>query len=332
MRIIHHQRLPHEGQFSIERLFQGLRACLPPRWQVTVAQSSHPSKGLLPRLRNLLYARKQQGDIHHIVGDAHYLAFALPPEKTILTIHDCATLNRLGGVKRWIFKFLWYTGPMRRAAVVTTISETSRDELEQWVGLPARSIVVIPNCVRSEFMASPRPFNETAPVVLQVGVGWNKNLEGVAQALVGTPCVLEIIGKPSAVQLARLGELGIRHRVLGRVSDEELVEAYRRCDLLVFVSIYEGFGLPILEAQATGRPVITSNRSSMPEVAGDGALFVDPESGESIREAVASLLNEPGMRDDLIQKGFANVEKYRPEIVAAKYAEVYDRVASQSKE
>ncbi|MFM7180238.1 MAG: glycosyltransferase family 4 protein [Verrucomicrobiales bacterium] len=328
MRIIHHQRLPHEGQFSIERLFAGMRTCLPLDWNVAVAQSPHPSKGLLPRLRNLLDARRQEGDIHHIVGDAHYLSFALPREKTILTIHDCANLNRLGGLKRTIFKYLWYIGPMRRAAVVTTISETARKELERWVGPMARRVVVIPNCVRSEFVASPKPFNEAAPVVLQVGVGWNKNLERVAQALVGTHCVLDIIGKPSDVQLARLEESGVRYRVLGRVSDEELVEAYRRCDLVVFTSIYEGFGLPILEAQATGRPVITSNRSSMPEAAGEGALLVNPDSIDEIRAAVVCLCSDNVLRESLVSKGFENVAKYRPDAIAARYAEIYASLAA----
>jgi len=327
MRVIHHQRLPHEGQFSIERLFEGLRACLPMGWTVAVAQSPYPSKGLLSRIRNLLFARKQRGDIHHIVGDAHYLAFSLPTGKTILTIHDCANLNRLRGIRRAIFKVLWYSGPMKRAAVVTTISETSKEELLRLLGPSAGRVVVVPNCVRSEFVASPKPFASVAPVILQVGVGWNKNLEKVAQALVGTSCILEIIGKPDESQMQRLVELGVNFRVLGRVSDDELVEAYRRCDLLVFASIYEGFGLPILEAQATGRPVITSNRSAMPEAAGDGALLVNPDSVDDIREAVLQLCADPALRERLVEAGFRNVEKYRPEAVAARYAEIYQSLA-----
>ena len=75
-------------------------------------------------------------------------------------------------------------------------------------------------------------------------------------------------------------------KVLGRLTDGELVEAYRRCDMVVFASLYEGFGLPILEAQAMGRPVITSNFRAMREAAGDGALLVDPYSVEAIRDAV----------------------------------------------
>jgi glycosyltransferase involved in cell wall biosynthesis len=110
---------------------------------------------------------------------------------------------------------------------------------------------------------------------------------------------------------------------LGRLTDEELVEAYRRCDMVVFASLYEGFGLPILEAQAMGRPVITSNFGAMREAAGDGALLVDPYSVEEIRAAIMRVKNEPGLREDLVRKGRENAEKFRAEAVAARYAELY---------
>ena len=113
------------------------------------------------------------------------------------------------------------------------------------------------------------------PVVLQVGTGWNKNVERVAEALRGTACRLEIVGSLSETQRTALHGSGVPFRELGRVGDEELVAAYHRCDLLIFASVYEGFGMPIVEAQAVGRVVITSNCSSMPEAAGDGALLVD---------------------------------------------------------
>ena len=324
--MIHHQRQPYKGQVSIERLFEDIRAHLPERWQACSRVSPLPSKGLFPRWKNLRHAGRQAADLHHIVGDVHYLAFGLPRENTVLTIHDCAALNRLSGWKREVLRYFWFTGPMRRAAVVTTISETTKRELRKWTGDLADKVVVIPNCVRSEFTPAPRPFNDEAPICLQVGTGWNKNVERVAQALVGTPCHLEIVGELSEGQRAALEVTRVPYRELGRISDEELLEAYRRCDFLVFASLYEGFGLPILEAQATGRPVITSDRSSMPEAAGDGALFVDPESVPSIHAAVEQLLEDAVGREELIARGFLNVSNYRPEVIAAKYAEIYDRV------
>ncbi len=325
MRILQHQRLPYDGQVSIERLFAEIRSHLPYDCEVAEATSPFPSTGFLPRLKNLLCARRQRADVHHIVGDAHYLAFGLPGKCMVLTIHDCAALNRLTGWKHEILRYFWFTGPMRRAAVVTTISETTKEELRKWVGDLADTVEVVPNCVRSEFIPDPRPWPEKEPLCLQVGTAWNKNVERVAEALKGTTCRLEIVGTLDESQKRALQQTGVSFTELGRLSDEQLLAAYRRSDFLVFASLYEGFGLPILEAQAIGRPVITSNRSSMPEAAGDGALFVDPESVESIRRAVLELLHRPSTREELIAKGYVNVEKYRPAAIAAQYAAIYQR-------
>jgi glycosyltransferase involved in cell wall biosynthesis len=328
--VIHHQRLPDQCQVSIERLFDGIRQAFSPEWQLQSIVSPRPSVGLLPRLNNLRTASRLKADIHHIVGDVHYLAFGLPGNQLVLTIHDCAVLARLKGCRRELMRQLWFVQPMRRAAVVTTISETTKQELRRWVGKLADKVTVIPNCVRADFQAESKPFNTGCPVVLQVGTGWNKNVVGVARGLIGTPCRLEIVGQLDSLQRADIDATGVSYRELGRISDEDLLEAYHRCDLVVFASFYEGFGLPIIEAQAIGRPVVTSNLSSMPEVAGEGALFVDPGSTSSIRGAVTSLLHDEGLRSSLVEKGFKNVERFRPNVIAGMYAAVYERLLQAS--
>lgn len=280
----------------------------------------------------MLHSGRQPAEVHHIVGDVHYLAFGLPRERTVLSIMDCAALDRLSGIKREVLKYFWFTGPMQRAAVVTTISEETKNELKRWVGELAEKVRVVPCCVGSEFVAEPKVWPGQAPVCLQVGTGWNKNVERVAEALKGTGCRMEIVGKLTDVQRGVLDGSGIGYQELGRISDDELLAAYRRCDFVVFASLYEGFGLPVVEAQALGRPVITSDRSSLPEVAGDGAMLVDPESVEAIRAAVVRLLSESELRQDLIQRGFENVKRFRPEEIARQYAEIYREIAGSAME
>jgi glycosyltransferase involved in cell wall biosynthesis len=344
VKILHHERKRLESHFSIERLFAEIRRCMSPDCEVTSCPAPEASAGILPRWRNVRHAARQRADVHHIVGDSHYLALGLPLEKTVLTIHDCGALNRSKGVKRALLRYLWFTGPMRRAAVVTTISQASKDELRKWVGPLADKVVIVPDCVFGEFAYDPKPFNEECPVVLQVGTKWNKNVERVMDAVSGTGCRLEIVGTLGKDQETKglkdektKGPLddwttgrkdkGLQVRELGRLTDAELVQAYRRCDMVVFASLYEGFGLPILEAQATGRPVITSNFGAMKEAAGEGALFVDPYSVESIRAAILRIKNEPQLREELVRKGRENVERFRPEAVARQYAEIYRRMA-----
>jgi glycosyltransferase involved in cell wall biosynthesis len=88
--------------------------------------------------------------------------------------------------------------------------------------------------------------------------------------------------------------------------------------------------LPILEAQATGRPVITSNCSSMPEAAGEAALLVDPESVKSIRQAACAMVDDPSLRESLIGRGFRNVESFNAKTIAARYAAIYESLFEQS--
>ena len=386
MKVLHHERKRLESHFSIERLFAAIRRHMPADCKVSSCPAPEASAGILPRWRNVRHAAKQQADVHHIVGDSHYLAFGLPPEKTVLTIHDCAALNRLRGLPRALLKYFWFTGPMRRAAVVTTISQASKDELRKWVGPLADKVVVVPDCVFGEFAYDPKPFNEECPVVLQVGTKWNKNVERVMEAVEALQpegltgrrgCRLEIVGtisadrhtadglrheegvsvgrcfgvseetrhekewprkgaggateedlKPTDLKLKTTAGLPVVHE-LGRLTDEELVEAYRRCDMVVFASLYEGFGLPILEAQAMGRPVITSNFGAMREAAGDGALLVDPYSVDEIRAAILRIKNEPGLREELVRKGRENAERFRAEAVAERYAEIYRRLKDE---
>jgi glycosyltransferase involved in cell wall biosynthesis len=369
MKILHHERKRLESHFSIERLFAEIRRHMPADCEVRSCPAPEASAGILPRWRNVRHAARQQADVHHIVGDSHYLAFGLPPEKTVLTIHDCGALNRLTGWKRALLKYFWFTGPMRRAAVVTTISEASKDELRKWVGPLADKVLVVPDCVFEEFAYDRKPFNEARPVVLQVGTKWNKNVERVMEAVRGTGCRLEIVGELSEEQKAGHGLTRIKGRIspggcadrtgqecyvlgdpstrdappegkateqsrhsrvheLGRLTDLELVEAYRRCDMVVFASLYEGFGLPILEAQAMGRPVITSNFGAMREAAGEGALLVDPYSVEEIRAAIMGIKNEPALREELVRKGRENAEKFRADAIALKYAQIYRALAT----
>ena len=326
--LVHHHRLAGPSHVSIERLFAEVRRNLPDPWKARVATCPHLSRGFAPRVANMMAARAQVGMINHITGDVHYLAMALPSRGLVLTIHDCALLNLLKGPSREVFRRIWFTYPMRRAEAITTISEAMKKELGSHFPDVVDKIRVVPNCVRGEFTPAPKPFPEREPVILQVGTGWNKNLEGVAAALRGIPCRLEIIGKMSERQHEVLRLNAINYRSLGILLDHEVLDAYNRSDVMVFASRYEGFGLPIIEAQALGRPVITSNYGAMAEAAGPGALLVDPLNEADLHQSVLRLLRDPDLRSKLIEEGFRNVAQYQPKAVASRYADLYAEVSS----
>jgi len=120
-----------------------------------------------------------------------------------------------------------------------------------------------------------------------------------------------------------LDQSRIEYENLMGVSEQALVEQYRMCDLLLFASLYEGFGLPIIEAQAVGRPVITSDRWSMPEVAGGAALLVDPDKPGEIRTAVIEIMSNPSVRTELVNSGLKNCCRFAPGRIAEQYDAIY---------
>jgi glycosyltransferase involved in cell wall biosynthesis len=246
-----------------------------------------------------------------------------------VTVLDLVSLRRLRGLRRYVFFLVWYRLPIWWATKVTTISEATREELLSHIPTATAKVATLPCPVAPGFSSAVRrPNSREVPQVLLVGTGPNKNLETVVRALVGLPVQLRIIGGVSEVQRQLLEQGRLSYSADHALSESQIIREYTQSDILLFVSRYEGFGLPILEAQAVGLPVITSCVASMPEVAGDGAVFVDPLDEGAIRSAVATLLSSPTLAKELAAKGRANVRAFSPAVVANRYAELYREVGT----
>ncbi|MEY2495822.1 MAG: hypothetical protein QOJ45_2314 [Verrucomicrobiota bacterium] len=327
MTVTHFQRKPQGGQVSVERVFAAVRARMPNDINCRVFVSRFASRGVWRRIYDTVEAAFHQSDVNHITGDVHFLTLLFKRRKTLLTIHDCVSLERLTGVRRAILRLLWYSLPIARAAVVSVISESTKAELLRHVRCRPERIRVIPCCISGEFTAEPNEFNASAPRILQIGTGANKNLFRVAGALSAIPCEWHIVGSMTKEQEDMVRSFNLRYQALGFLDDDQLHAAYRSCDMVVFASTYEGFGLPIVEANAVGRPVVTSNILSMPEVAGEAACLVDPFDVQSIRAGILRVINEPEYRARLVLHGFQNAKRFSAEMVAGQYAEIYRELA-----
>jgi glycosyltransferase involved in cell wall biosynthesis len=320
-------RAAHPGYRSIERVFDDIASSLPNDINVSVVSVPRAGGGVLARLQNLYFTRQLRCDVLHVTGDILYCGLA-SRSPLVLTIHDVGTYRRLTGWRRWALLNRWCRWPARRAAVVTTVSDAVRHELETLVPEVSSKLVVIGNPVGHGFR--PDDLDRSVGVyahVLQVGTAPNKNLERVIVALAGLPVHLTIVGRPSDAQLKLLDEFELRHATVIDVSDSDLVDAYRRSDVVVFVSTYEGFGLPVLEAQACGVPVVTSDLPPMSAVAGDAAVLVDPHDVSAIRAGVLRVLRDPALRDELRARGLENARHATAETIAASYAVVYREAA-----
>lgn len=326
LKVVHFLRYP-VGGFSLERLFEDIRQNLPDDIEIETKVSKYPSRGIWRRLYNTMEASFQQGDVNHITGDVHFLNYFLNKRKTILTIADLYFLERSTGFKRFLLWFFWFYLPAKKSGIITVISEATKSKLLEYLRLPLNKIRVVYCHVSAEFIYSPKKFNSKLPCLLVVGTGKNKNIERIIEAISGIDCILTIVGKLSYSQKDLLVKKHISYQNYVNLSRAELVKRYDECDMLVFTSVYEGFGLPIVEANAVGRPVVTSNILSMPEVAGDAACLVNPFEVQSIRQGVLKIVSDSNYREQLINHGLLNAQRFQLDVITKQYSDIYREVA-----
>ena len=313
------------GNFSIESSFHVIRQYLDDLLEIEVWESPYYSVGIVPRLLSvlslMLKTKKFRPDVTHITGDVHFLIFGVAHGKSVLTIHDTGFLYNSRGLKFRLLRFFWLTAPVNKADLVTCVSNETKSEvlrLLQYV----RHIEVVPTVVDSQFIRRSKMFNSECPNVLLLGSAPNKNLKRVIKATRGLNLRLCIVAKLSQDEYELLSSHN--YEVCENIPVDEILVKYYQSDIVAFCSIFEGFGMPIIEAQRTGRVVLTSNCSSMPEVAGKGALFVDPFSVESIREGLLALIIDAKLRENLVLEGFKNVRRFDVKTVALSYFKLYN--------
>jgi glycosyltransferase involved in cell wall biosynthesis len=229
-------------------------------------------------------------------------------------------LRNAKGLKYQFLRYFWLTGPVRKAHAITCVSKATKNEILRH--LPrARRIEVIPTVIDPRFVRQDKPFNEACPTILLLGSAPNKNLYRVLKATQGLNVHLSIVAKLDAQALELLQ--GQSYEVCESIPFEELMEKYRSADIVAMCSTHEGFGMPIIEAQATGRVVLTSNCSSMPDVAGKGALLIDPYSVNSIQQGFQKLISDEALRTQLLAAGYENCKRFDPVVIAGQYLKIY---------
>lgn len=287
-----------------------------------------------------------------LLHSPHYVLPLLCRTPAVVTIHDCIHLlfpQYLPNRMAWRYAHFMMGSAIRRSAAVLTVSEASRaDILRFYPDTDPERVQVVPNALDAALLEDPGP-EETERVkeryqirgrfVLYAGnIKPHKNLDrlieafGLVKQRPGQEDLkLLIIGE----EVNRYGSLrrsveaaGVRQdvRFFGFVPDRTLAALYRLAAVFAFPSLYEGFGLPPLEAMACGTPVVTSRVSSLPEVVGDAALLVDPYSPEDIAQGILKALEDEALRATLVARGRARVQTFSWERSVRAIHSVYMRV------
>ncbi len=311
--------------FSVENIFEDLRRHLPDSINSELHVVRYFSKGVVNRLLIVFEVFFAQGQINHFTGDILFAGILTKKKKNIQTILDLYFIHNSTGLKRKILKLIWLDLPIRRARYVTCISHATKEDILQLTNYNANRIFVIPIAVGSVFKYEDRNYNYNRPTLLQIGSAPNKNVERIIEAVAGLNVQLIILGKHEEKYEKMLIKYNIDYKYISNLNSEEMKNLYQVVDILVFPSLFEGFGMPIIEAQAMGTPVLTSNLSSMPEVAGDGALLVNPYSVNDIKDGIVKLIEDSAYRNKLIENGFRNCQKFNSKEIANQYYELYKK-------
>ena len=343
-------RIDHENEYvllcrpadadSVRALGENFRAVPEPSGNYSLKE----------QIRLPLTLRRIGADVFHA---PHYVLPPFLPCPAVVTIHDCIHLmfpeylpNRFAHAYARTFMTL----AAKRSARILTVSEASKRDILHFFHVPASKVEVIYNAIDDRFDREPEAddvlrvrqrYQLNDPFLLYAGnIKPHKNVDRVIEAFARLKkrgfeqLKLLIIGdeiskSPQLRRAVHRHQLHKHVRFLGFVPDATLAVLYRLADVFVFPSLYEGFGLPPLEAMASGTPVVTSNVSSLPEVVGDAALLIDPRDSEAIAGAVERILTDEGLRRSLAQKGLARAHEFSWERSVRRIRDVYLEVGNR---
>lgn len=288
----------------------------------------------------------------HLFHTPHYVLPAITPCRSIVTIHDCIHLifpqylrHRLAHTYA---RAAFWTA-VRRASRILTVSNASKRDILRFFQVPEEKVTVIHNAIGDRFHHEPPPedvarvrerYQLQGRFIMYSGnVKPHKNLERLVEAFMilrqehGCGDLKLLISGSEVSRSQTLRRAVHRYnlhkyvRFLGYQTEDTLAALYRLAAVFVFPSLYEGFGLPPLEAMASGTPVVVSNVSSLPEVVGDAGVLVDPYDPQSIAEGIHRVLDDGTLRQELIRRGLVRARTFSWPASIKRIRSIYEEVA-----
>ncbi len=289
------------------------------------------------------YAREHAGDVNHIIDHGYsHLTKQLPPGRTVITFHDATVLKMSSTGWRTRLSFKYNLSAMRRAAMVVCVSESAKRDLLEIADLKEDRVRVVLCSIDEAFRpAVDRPLVRrrlglSGDVVLMVGhTHPYMNVErmirafGMLVAQQTHDAKLVKLGLPFTPEQMRLIaelEIGDRVQLVGRVPTADLPAYFQAADVLLYAPLLAGFGMPPLEAMASGTPVVCSNSGGIPEIAGDAAIMVDATDEAAMARGLTEVFSNPVKRRRMVDAGFDRARRFEWTHCARQLLEVYRAV------
>ena len=315
--------------------------------ETTVSHESHPLGDLWEHYWLPQVLDKAQVDVLH--GPATLIPFSRSSHASVVTIHDLVAFlfpetipRKYAMYMRWLLRRV-----VERADRIISVSHNTKEDLRQVLGVDPDKVSVVYEAAKPVFQPvsdqglldyTSRKYGIDGPFLYHVGnIEPRKNLVRLIKAFLrakprlGRATRLVITGQKGWLtsklyrEFSTL-ELGEDVIFTGYVPHEDLPLLMNAAHAFVFPSLYEGFGLPVLEAMSCGTPVVTSNISSLPEIVGDAAVLVDPQSEESIAQGIIQVVEDTGLHDDLSVRGLKRAKTFSWDRAARETLEVYREV------
>lgn len=329
-RVVLVYRKANPGNFSIEgiynKLYEHWSQVESGDYQFEKLQLKH-NFDLFTFAKAWFFSLFQWGRIVHITGGANYMVLAFPFQKRVITIHDFFHLK--GNPKSGLYRLLYYKLPMTFAHKIVVVSEQTLVDLKRMFPKMESKTSVIRNPLT--IVPAPQPMKRSNPPkspvkILQIGCKAHKNFHRLFRACADLNVELLLVhGYTQGLdELLKEHGLNDRTRVYSNLSKPELIELYKEADLLFFASLDEGFGLPILEAQAMRLPILTSDIEPMKSLAPE-AFLVNPESEEEIRAALDQFISE-GCNPEQLEQAAERLQAFAPAKIAQLYEELYHQL------
>lgn len=305
------------GSTSIRRVTEALVHSLPK--DISIREYVMPGKDASLRsiIKNIVFVWNHRDRVgFNYLAIQSYAILGLIGTRKLITVHDLNPVyGYYGKQNKWYYKVLVYLGWIYLPVILTNriacVSNYTKKQLNDHVSM--KHVEVVYNLLHPTFnnLSHRELIRPTRFSILVVGTGKQKNVESVFKALQGLDVHLNVLGKLSIEQEELL--TNIDYSAYSGLDDKSVCDLYLKSDIVVFASVSEGFGMPILEAQATGCALVCSNVEPMMEIAGEGALFVDPFNVCFMQKSIVHLMDDDELFKKLVSLGYENLKRFEPQ-------------------